>query len=301
VLLLVALDLGVLQRKSHVVSLREAGLLSAMWLLISALFGVGVYVCAGRERGLEFATGYLLEKALAIDNLFVFAVIFKYLKLPPRYQHRVLVWGILGAMLLRGVFIAAGSYFVSSFSWALYVFGVVLLVLGIRLAFASEKNEDPGKSWLMRGLRHVLPTTDDIHGRDFWVRIDGSWRATPLFVALIVLEISDVLFALDSLPAIFAVTRDPFVVFTSNILAILGLRSLYFLLANLLERFKYLRYGLAAVLCLIGIKLLLKDVFEPPVVVTLAVTLTTILGSTLISFLLVRHENNPGPGQELPR
>lgn len=303
VVLFVSIDLGVLQKRSHRVSMREAGLLSLMWVGVSALFAVGVYIYAGADRGLEFVTGYLLEKALAVDNLFVFAVIFTYLKLPPRYQHRVLVWGILGAMVLRAVFIAAGSYFVESVSWALYVFGVVLVALGLRLAITSEKKDaDPGKTWLMRAVRRVLPTTDQIHGRDFWIRGGRGWLATPLFVALLVVELSDVLFALDSLPAIFAVTRDPFVVFTSNILAIFGLRALYFLFANLLERFKYLRYGLALVLCVIGAKLLLKDVIELPVTVTLALTVGIIGASTLISFLVVPHpEPAASSGEHLPR
>ncbi len=301
VVFVVALDLGVLQKHSHRVSLREAGLLSVMWVSISALFGFGVYFYAGPQRALEFATGYLLEKALAVDNLFVFAVIFTYLKLPPRYQHRVLVWGILGAMLLRAVFIAAGSYFLESVSWALYGFGVVLLALGLRLAFASEKQPDPGKTWLMRAVRRVVPMTDEIHGRKFWIRKGATWRATPLFIALIVVELSDILFALDSLPAIFAVTRDPFVVFSSNILAIFGLRALYFLFANLLERFKYLRYGLALVMCVIGAKLLLKDLFELPVAVTLALTVAAIGGSTLVSFLMVRHQTATANEQHLSR
>ncbi|HET9957372.1 MAG TPA: TerC family protein [Polyangiaceae bacterium] len=285
----IAFDLGVLQRKSHEVSLREAGALSVMWITVAALFGCGVYFYAGRDSALEFATGYLLEKALAVDNLFVFALIFNHLRLPPRYQHRVLVWGVLGAIVLRALFIAAGSLFVAYFSWALYVFGVLLVILGIRLAFASEKTGDLEESSLLRALRRVLPTTTRIHGRDFWAREDGKLRATPLFVGLVFVELCDVLFALDSLPAIFAVTHDPFLVFSSNILAILGLRALYFLLAHLLDRFKYLRYGLALTLCLIGAKLLLKDVIHLPVIVTLAVTLSTIVGATLISFLVVRR------------
>lgn len=284
VVALVALDLGVLHRRSHQVTFREAALFSLGWVALSAVFGVGIYVQAGPRSALEFTTGYVLEKALAVDNLFVFALIFQHLKLPPRYQPRVLVWGILGAMLLRAVFIVAGSAFVARFSWALYVFGAILLILGVRLVLSSEAAVNPEGSWLLRQLRRFLPTTAQVHGRDFLAREEGRWRATPLFVALIAVELSDVLFALDSLPAIFAVTQDPFIVFTSNILAVLGLRALYFLLAGLLERFHYLRYGLSVVLCLIGVKLLAKDLFEPPIVVTLLVTVLVLALAVLISW-----------------
>lgn len=272
VLAFLAFDIGVLQRRSHSLSLKEAGLFSALWVGISIAFGFGVYSVAGSRTALEFASGYLLEKALAIDNLFVFAAIFGYFRLPARYQHRVLIWGLIGAMVLRAVFVATGAALLARFAWILYGFGALLLVLAVRMLRAPHDQADQEEPWLISKIQRFLPTTSELHGRKFWAREDGHWRATPLFLAMVAVEISDIVFALDSLPAVFAVTRDPFVVFTSNILAILGLRAMYFLLAGALGRLRYLRYALAAVLAFIAAKLLLKDLIELPVWATLAVT-----------------------------
>ena len=270
VLAMLALDLGVFHRQAHTVSLREAGAWSAVWVALALAFNAGVYWLWGSEAGLQFLTGYLIEKSLSVDNIFVFVMLFSYFAIPAQYQHRVLFWGILGALLMRGAFIAAGSYVLEQFHWVIYLFGALLIVTGIKMARRVEAY-DPSRNPVLRLARRVLPLTDQLHGQRFWVREAGRWVATPLFLVLLLVEVTDLVFAIDSIPAIFAVTQEPFLVYTANVFAILGLRSMYFLLAGVVHRFVYLKYGLAAVLVFVGAKMMLVDVYKIPIVASLAV------------------------------
>jgi len=289
VLALLALDLGVLHRKAEKVSLKEAASWSAVWVVLSLSFAFAVYHNMGRQAGLEFLTGYLIEYALSVDNIFVFVLIFSYFKVPEKYQHRVLFWGIIGALVLRGVMIFAGSALVSRFSWTLYIFGAFLLFTGIRMAIEKDAVVyDPEKDPVLRFARRILPVTHEYHGSQFFVPLpDASGRirrtATPLFIVLIIVETTDVTFATDSIPAIFAVTRDPFIIYTSNVCAVLGLRALYFLLANVMDKFAYLKLGLSLVLIFIGAKMLLEDFFHIPIVASLGVVAAILVSSILAS------------------
>jgi tellurite resistance protein TerC len=281
VLAMLALDLGVFHRRAHVVSVREAATWSAVWIALAMLFNVAVYVWRGPQAGVEFFTGYLIEKSLSVDNIFVFALLFGYFAVPAVYQHRVLFWGILGALGLRAVLIAAGAALIGNFHWLVYVFGGFLVLTGIKMAVLGDQQLEPEANPLVRLLRRLMPVTDRYHGQQFVVRVDrasgqpvargGRWAATPLLLVLVIVETTDLIFAVDSIPAIFAVTMDPFIVYTSNVFAILGLRSLYFLLAGVMDRFVYLKPGLAAVLVFVGLKMALADVWKVPVGVSLAV------------------------------
>jgi TerC family integral membrane protein len=262
-------------------------------VLLASLFAFGIYSFSGRDSGLEFVTGYLIEKVLALDNLFVIAVILEYFKVPAAQQHRVLTWGILGAMALRAFFIVGGSALLDAFEWVLYLFGGFLLFSGARLALRPTEAESPGQSRLVRWLSARVPMTDHLDGGHFWSREGGAWKATPLFLALIVIELSDIMFATDSIPAIFGITRDPFIVFTSNILAVLGLRAMYFLFVSVSSELKYLRYGLASVLCFVGFKLLTKRFFEIPIWLSLTVVLTCLVTSILASVIANRRSKRP--------
>jgi tellurite resistance protein TerC len=285
VLVMLALDLGVFHRRAHEVSLKEAGVWSAVWVFLAALFNVGVYLGFGPDRALEFTTGYLLEKALAIDNLFVFVVIFSAFAVPARLQQRVLLWGVLGALVMRAVFILVGGAFLQRFHWGIYLFGAVLAITGIKLLFQRNHEIHPERNPLVRAFQKVFPVTHEFAGDRFTVVKSGRRYATPLFLAMVAIEVSDLIFAVDSIPAIFAVTEDPFIVFTSNIFAILGLRSLYFLLAGVITKFAYLNVGLALVLIFVGAKMLLMDVYKLPIVVSLGVIATILSASIAISWL----------------
>jgi tellurite resistance protein TerC len=271
VLLMLALDLGVFNRRSHVVGFKESLIWSLVWIALASVFGAGIFWKFGAEHGLEFAAGYVIEKSLSVDNLFVFVVIFSAFKIPAQYQHRVLFWGVLGALVMRAVFIGLGAALLQRFHFILYVFGAILIVSAIRLWREQHETEDPKEGFAYRTLKKLIPATDQIHGQHFFIKEGGKWLATPLFSVLVVVEISDVLFAVDSIPAIFAVTEDPFIVYTSNVFAILGLRSLYFLLAGALDRFYLLKPALSIVLGFVGIKLLITDLYKIPVAVSLAV------------------------------
>jgi tellurite resistance protein TerC len=288
VLGMLALDLGVFHKKAHSVSFREAAAWSAVWVTLALGFNAIIWQRFGSERGLEFLTGYVIEKALAVDNIFVFAVIFSYFAVPQRHQHRVLFWGILGALVMRAVFIGIGAALISRFHWVLYGFGVLLVYTGIKLLTKKEEPTDPGDTWVTRTFRRLVPMTDSFRDAKFWVRENGKWLATPLLLVLVLVEVSDVVFAVDSIPAIFAITEDPFIVFTSNIFAILGLRSMYFLLASVLERFHLLKIGLALVLCFVGAKMLIVDFIKLPIAVSLGVVFTLLLGSVGASVLFPR-------------
>jgi len=287
VLLMLALDLGVFHRKAHDVSLREATVWSVVWVALALAFAAGVYTWWGPARGLEFLTGYVIEKSLSVDNIFVFVMLFSYFAVPTKYQHRVLFWGILGALVMRGAFIAAGSYLLQQFHWVIYVFGAILLVTGVKLALRSEVY-DPADNPVLRLAKRLLPLTPRYHGERFWVKEGTRWVATPLFLVLLLVEATDLVFAIDSIPAIFAVTDEPFLVYTANVFAILGLRSMYFLLAGVVHRFVYLKYGLAAVLVFVGAKMMLVDVYKVPTVASLAVVATLIAGSIIASLLASR-------------
>jgi tellurite resistance protein TerC len=292
VLLMLALDLGVFHRTAHAVRVREAALWSAVWVGVALLFNGLIWMIAGRQPALEFLTGYLVEKSLAVDNIFVIALIFSYFAVPREYQHRVLFWGILGALVMRGAFIAVGSYALARWHWVIYLFGGILLVTGIKLALRRDDGFDPAENRVLRWIRRVLPVSHGYHGQRFFTRENGRKLATPLLLALVMVEVTDLVFAVDSIPAIFAVTRDPFLVYTSNVLAILGLRSMYFLLAGVVHRFVYLKTGLALVLVFVGAKMVLADVVKLPILVSLAVVAALIGGA--IAFSLLRPPRDPG-------
>jgi tellurite resistance protein TerC len=281
VLALLVVDLGLFHRRPHEVSLKEAALWSAVWVALASLFNVGVYVWFGAQRALEFTTGYLIEKALAVDNIFVFVVIFASFAIPAIYQHRILFWGVLGALVLRAAFILAGGAFLQHFHWAIYLFGAILAITGLRLLVQRDAEPHPERNPLVRGFRRLVPVSCELDGDRFTTVREGRRYATPLLLALVTVEISDLIFAVDSIPAIFAITSDPFIVFTSNMFAILGLRSLYFLLAGVIPRFAYLKIGLAFVLIFVGVKMLLMDVYPVPI----AVSLTVIAGILALSAL----------------
>jgi tellurite resistance protein TerC len=283
VLAMLAIDLGVFHRKAHEVSVREALTWSGVWISLALLFNLGIYHFWGSEKALEFLAGYLIEKSLSVDNIFVFLMIFSYFDVPARYQHRVLFWGILGALVMRAIFIAAGAALLSAFHWIIYVFGGFLIITGIKMLFAGDEKIEPEKNPAVRLLRRIMHVTSDYHGQRFTVRRDGRLYATPLLLVLVVVETTDVIFAVDSIPAIFAVTMDPFIVYTSNVFAILGLRALYFLLAGIMDMFRYLKVGLAFVLCFVGVKMLLVDVYKIPIAVSLGVVAGILAVSILFS------------------
>jgi tellurite resistance protein TerC len=290
VLLMLALDLGVFNRKDHVVGFKEAGLWSCAWISLSLIFNAGLFWKFGTDHGLEFLTGYLIEKSLSIDNIFVFIVIFSAYKVPPIYQHRVLYWGILSALAMRAAMIFAGVAMLERFHWLIYVFGVFLIYTGLKLYLDRNKEEHPESSRMTQWIRKLVPTSDQFDGHNFFTRVNGRLVATPLLMALLVIEMSDVIFAVDSIPAIFAVTTDPFIVFTSNIFAILGLRSLFFILAGLVERFRYLKIGLAVVLVFVGTKMTIVTFYKIPALASLAVILSTLGISIAASFWASKRE-----------
>ena len=285
VLIMLALDLGVFHRRQHVVGVREALLWSALWIALAMVFNVGLYIYEGQEVALMFFTGYLLEKSLSVDNLFVFLLIFTYFGVPRLYQHKVLFWGILGALVMRATMIAVGVTLIHHFHWILYVFGAFLIFTGARMATQGDEEIEPDKNPLVRLFKRFFPVTTSYHESRFFVRLDGRLFATPLFIVVLVVEATDVVFAVDSIPAIFAVTTDPFIVYTSNIFAILGLRALYFALAGVMGYFHYLKYGLSFVLVFIGIKMVIVDLYKIPVQWALAVVASLLLLSVVASLI----------------
>ncbi|GIU97880.1 MAG: membrane protein [Actinomycetota bacterium] len=265
ILFLLALDLFVFHREAHEVSFREATLFSVFWIALGLTFGAVVWIWMGHQAGGEYLAGYLIEKSLSVDNIFVFALIFSYFGVPAKYQHRVLFWGIVGALVFRAAFIAGGAALLERFHWTVYVFGGFLVLTGIRMAMHRDEEVHPERNPVLKVFRRFVPITADYRGQRFWIREAGRRMATPLLAVLVLVETTDILFAVDSIPAIFAVTRDPFIVFTSNAFAILGLRALYFMLAGMIGRFVYLKPGLAIVLVYVGIKMLLSSVYKIPV------------------------------------
>jgi tellurite resistance protein TerC len=291
VIAMLALDLGVFHREAHVVKPREALVWSSVWISLAMLFNAGLWWQFGPGPGMEFLTGYLIEKSLSIDNIFVFVLIFSALKIPEIYQHRVLFWGILSALVMRAIMIFAGAAMLAKFHWVIYVFGALLVLTGIKLFVQRNQELNPADGTLVRMLRRAIPSTDRLNSNHFFVRENGKWLATPLFMALLLVEVTDVIFAVDSIPAIFAVTSDPLIVFTSNIFAILGLRSLFFLLAGFVDKFRYLKVGLAAVLVFVGLKMSLVDFYKVPASVSLLVIASILALAALASWYVARKED----------
>ncbi len=287
VLGMLALDLGVFHRKAHKVSLREALAWSIVWITLAMVFNLGIYYAWGAEKALEFLTGYVIEKSLSVDNIFVFLVIFSYFSVPAEFQHRVLFWGILGALVMRAIFIGAGAALLAKFHWMIYVFGAFLIFTGVKLLFSGDEKIEPEKNPAVRLLRRFMNVTQEYEGQRFFIRKDGKIWATPLLLVLVVVETTDVIFAVDSIPAIFAITLDPFIVYTSNVFAILGLRALYFLLAGVMDMFRYLKVGLSFVLCFVGVKMTIIDLYKISIGVSLGV-IAMILITAMVASLLVR-------------
>lgn len=282
ILAMLAVDLYA-SRHAHIVTVREAAIWSGVWVGLGLGFGAVIWWAYGARAGGEYYAGYLIEKALAVDNVFVFALIFTAFAVPRQYQHRVLFYGVLGALVFRAAFIVGGVALIERFGWILYVFGAFLVLTGVKMLRHRAETADPTNGRVYRAVRRVLPTTSQYHGQRFWVRVAGRWVATPLFVVLVLVEVSDIIFAVDSIPAILAVTQEPFLVFTSNAFAILGLRALYFLLADLMHRFVYLKVGLAAILVFVGIKMLLLEVFKVPIIVSLGIIAACITTAVVAS------------------
>lgn len=290
VLAMLALDLGVFHRKAHVVKIKEALAWSAFWIALALLFNLVVYFWRGPETALEFLTGYLIEKSLSLDNLFVFLLIFSYFRVPPLYQHKILFWGILGALIMRAVFILTGITLIQEFHWVIYIFGGFLILSGIKMGLQKDKEIHPERNPVLRLFRRFMPVTDSYKDNKFFIKRAGRYLATPLFVVLLVIETTDVIFAVDSIPAILAITLDPFIVYTSNVFAILGLRALYFALAGLMRLFHYLHYGLSAILVFVGIKMLLAEIYKIPVAIALGVVASILLISVIASIIRPRRE-----------
>jgi len=293
VLAILALDLGVFHKKDREVSVKEALTWTAIWISLAMLFNAGIYHWFGSERALEFLSGYVIEKALSVDNIFVFIVIFSVFAVPAKLQHRVLLWGILSALVLRAIFVLLGAALLSRFHWLGYVFGAFLVFTGIKLLVQREGQVDPRHNPLFKLFRRVMPSVDEFHDGHYTVVQAGKRYATPLLLVLIAIETTDIVFAMDSIPAIFAVTLDPFIVFTSNIFAVLGLRSLYFALSGMMDKFHYLKFGLALVLMFVGAKMLLAGVYKIPIWASLSVIAALLAGSVIAS-LLRPPPNVPG-------
>jgi len=284
VVAMLVLDLGVFHRRSHTVKFREAMIWSTVWVALAVIFAVVIYFWHGRASSLEFVTGYVIELSLSVDNLFVFLLIFRYFQVPPGHQHKVLFWGILGALVMRAIFIAAGVGLIQRFHWIVYVFGAFLVYSGLKLLRQGEAEIHPESNPILRLFRRWVPVTKDYEGNKFFVRRTGLF-ATPLLVVLLVVETTDLLFAVDSIPAILAITRDAFIVYTSNVFAIMGLRSMYFALAGMMEMFRYLHYGLSLVLMFVGSKMLLSHYYEIPTVLALSAVASILLLSVAASLL----------------
>jgi len=285
VLLMLALDLGVFHRKAHEVKFREAITWSAIWIMLALVFNAGVWYYFGKVKAIEFLTGYIVEKSLSVDNIFVFVLIFTSFQVPAIYQHKVLFWGVLGALVMRIIFILAGVTLITKFHWIIYVFGVFLILTGIKIARDKGTKINIANSPVLKFIRKFIPVTPDYHESKFTVKLDNKWHATPLFLVLILVETTDLIFAVDSIPAILAITSDPFIVYTSNVFAILGLRSLYFALAGSLKYFTYLHYGLALILVFVGIKMLISDFYKLNPFLSLGIIGVILAGSIAASFI----------------
>lgn len=293
IIAMLALDLGVLHRRSHVIKTREAITMSVLWIGLALAFNVGIWIFMGSEKALEFTAAYTMEKALSIDNLFVFVLVFSYFCVPDRWQYKVLFWGVIGALVFRGLFIVAGIALVEQFSWMLYIFGIFLIITSLKMIMQGHKQVCPDDNLMIRIFRRFVPVTKEFHEDKFFVRVSGVLMVTPLFLTMLFVEFTDVVFAIDSIPAVLAISTDPFIVYTSNAFAILGLRSLYFALASALPAFHYLKYGLAAILTFVGVKMLITDLYHIPVVISLL----AILGILTVSILASIFHNKRVKGR----
>ncbi len=292
VVAMLALDLGVFHRKAHEVRFKEALTWSAVWVGLALAFNAAVWTWFGPTKGLEFTTGYLIEKALSVDNIFVFLVIFSYFAVPKEHQHRVLFWGILGALVMRAVFIFAGAALLEAFHWVIYIFGGILILTGVKMLVQRNAEIKPQNNPVFKLFQRFVPSVPEYHGAKFWVKKGTTWFATPLLAVLVAVEATDLVFAVDSIPAVFAVTKDPFIVYTSNIFAILGLRAMYFLLAGVMDRFRFLKIGLASVLVFVGVKMCIVDFYKIPVGVSLGVV-AGILGLSVAASLIGSRPQPP--------
>lgn len=289
VLVMLAIDLGVFHRKAHAVSLKEASIWSVVWITLALIFNAGLYCLRGPDPALQFFTGWLIEKSLSVDNIFVFVLLFSYFSVPAAYQHHVLFWGILGALVMRGILIAVGAVLLEEFHWIIYGFGAFLIFTGIRMGVQKETEVHPEKNPLLRLARRILPVTENYERDRFIVRRAGRLAVTPLLLVLIIVESTDLVFAVDSIPAVFAVTTDPFIVYTSNVFAILGLRSLYFVFANVIDKFHYLKHALAVILTYVGVKMVLADIYPIPTFLSLAFIAAVLAIAVVASVIRARH------------
>lgn len=290
VLVMLALDLGVFHRKSHEVKIKEALIWSAVWISLAMVFNYGIYIFMGEQKAIEFLTGYVIEKSLSIDNLFVFIMLFTYFNVDVKHQHKVLFWGILGALIMRAIFIFAGVALISKFHWIIYIFGAVLIFTGIKMLFQNDEKIEPDKNPLVKLFKKFFPVTDAPHQGNFFLKINSKTYATSLFVVLLVVEFTDLIFAVDSIPAILAITNDTFIIFTSNVFAILGLRALYFALAGITKYFHYLKFGLSAILVFVGVKMTIVDWYKIPILYSLSVILGILVISVLASIVFPKDE-----------
>jgi tellurite resistance protein TerC len=301
VLVMLAIDLGVFHRKAHTVSLKEASIWSVVWITLALAFNAGLYFLRRPDPALQFFTGWLLEKSLSVDNIFIFVLLFSYFSVPPAYQHRVLFWGILGALITRGILIGVGSVLLEQFHWIIYLFGAFLIFSGIRMALHKETDLHLEKNPLLKFVRRVVPVTEDYERDRFIIRRAGKLMVTPLLLVLLVVESTDVVFAVDSIPAVFAVTQDPFIVYTSNVFAVLGLRSLYFIFAHVIDKFYYLKLGLSVILTYVGVKMLVEGIFHVPTFLSLAVIALVLIAAIVASVLRARRQSEkPAVPEEQP-
>lgn len=282
---MLVVDLMVFNRKPHEISIRESLVWTAIWIVLAVIFGIGLYYFMSPESSLEYFTGYLIEKSLSVDNIFVFLLIFTYFGVEPKYQHRVLFWGIFGALVFRLIFILVGVALIEKFHWVIYIFGAFLIFTGIKLGLEKDKEIQPEKNPILKLVRRYIPITKHYHGQNFFIKRGRRYIATPLFVVLVVIETTDIVFALDSIPAIMAITRDTFIIYSANAFAILGLRALYFALSGVMRLFHFLHYGLAFILVYIGMKMMLEGTYQIPTTTTLFIILATLMISVILSIL----------------
>lgn len=287
---MLALDLGVFHKHSHIVEFKESIIWSSVWIGLALIFNIGIFYFAGNIKGMEFLTGYLIEKSLSIDNIFIIALIFSYFGVPREYQHRVLFWGVIGALIMRAILIALGSTLIKEFSWIIYIFGAFLVITGVKMYFQNQQSIHPDKNPLVILFKKFFKVSTEYSGEKFFIKEKGKLIATPLFIVLLLVETTDLIFAVDSIPAIFAITQDTFIVFTSNAFAILGLRSLYFALSGIMHKFYYLKAGLSVILVFVGIKMMLVDIYKIPIGISLGFITLVILISVYASFRKIKKE-----------
>lgn len=290
---MLVLDLGVFHRKSHEVNIKEALIWTCVWIILALMFNYGIYYFQGKEKALQFLSGYLIEKSLSVDNIFVFILIFSYFNVPSLYQHKVLFWGIVGALVMRLIFIFAGVALINQFHWVIYIFAAFLVFTGIKMLLQDEQKIDPDKNPVVRLFKKMFSVTDSFHGNKFFIKLNEKTFATPLFIVVLMVEVTDLIFAVDSIPAILAISQDPFIVYTSNVFAILGLRSLYFALAGMHKSFRYLKFGLSAILIFVGIKMFLSNIYPIPILIALII-IAVILITSIIASLVIK------PSKKIP-